>query len=274
MTFLKFTLLSKEGDFLPSNRYKKAPKSPGFSRQTHHPRLSTCLLSAHSSQCVSQLLLSSLSRPSRSPPSPLPSKLGTSRTAMSITRAKTVEARITTTATRARMAVVETALGRRCLSTRMTSRDGTRASTPPTSTRKSTRSPSRSVSASLRFLSTSLMCPPQSARASARRMINVTLARRTRMMRRMTSSSASCLWRSSTSTPGRKTVMMARMTKTTRMATRTTGRTTGRMIRKTRRKMTGRTTRKTTGRTTRSTTTLLPGTPTTDIKSDGSSYGW
>ncbi|PBK74097.1 hypothetical protein ARMSODRAFT_1081079, partial [Armillaria solidipes] len=237
MTFLVFTLLSKEGYFLPSNRYKRAPKSPGFSRQTHHPRLFTCLLSAHSSQCVSQLLLSSLSWPSRSPPSPLPSKLGTTRTAMSITRAKTVGARITTTATRARMAAAETALGRRCLSTRMTSRDGTRASTPPTSTRKSTRSPSRS-----------------SARAYARRTIDVTLARRTRMMRRMTSSSVSCLWRSSTSTPGRKTVMMARMTKTTRMA----------------RRMTRRTTRR---KTTRSTTTLLPGTPTTDTKSDEFPYG-
>ncbi|KAK0434908.1 hypothetical protein EV421DRAFT_1838052 [Armillaria borealis] len=244
MTFLKFTLLSKEGDFLPSNRYKRASKSPGFSRQTHHPRLSTCLLPAHSSRCVSQLLLSSLSRSLRSPPSPLPSKLGTTRTAMSIARAKTVGARITTTETRARTAVVETALGRRCLSTRMTSRDGTRESTPPTSTRKSTRSPSRS-----------------SVRACARRMTDVTLARRTRMMRRMTSSSASCLWRSSTSTPGRKTVMMARTTKTTRMERRTT------------RRMTRRATGRMTRRITRSTTTLLPGTPTTDTKSDESCYG-
>ncbi|KAK0451045.1 hypothetical protein EV421DRAFT_1776834, partial [Armillaria borealis] len=148
------------GFFLPSNRYKRAPKSPGFSRQTYHPRLSTCLLSAHSSRCVSQLLLSSLSRHSRSLPFPLPSKLGTTRMAMSITRAKTVAARITTTETRVRMAAVATALGRRCLSTRMTSRDGTRASTPPTITRKSTRSPSRS-----------------NVRACARRTIDVTLAR-------------------------------------------------------------------------------------------------
>ncbi|KAK0443000.1 hypothetical protein EV421DRAFT_1807507 [Armillaria borealis] len=201
MTFLKFTLLSKEGDILPSNRYKRASKSPGFSRQTHHPRLSTCLLPAHSSRCVSQLLLSSLSR---SPPSPLPSKLGTTRTAMLIARAKTVGARITTTETRARMAVVETALGRRCLNTRMTSRDGTRESTPPMSTRKSTKSPSRSVSASLHVL-----------------------------------------------------FMTTR--KTTRRMTR---RTIGRM------------TRRATGRTTRSTTTPLPGTPTTDTKSDESCHGW
>ncbi|KAK0222435.1 hypothetical protein EDD85DRAFT_1028228 [Armillaria nabsnona] len=246
MTFSKFTLHSKEGDFLPSNTYKRAPKSPGFFRQTHHPRLSTSLLSAHSSRCVSQSLLSSLSRPSRSPPSPLPSKLGTTRTAMSTTRAKTVAARTTTTAIRARMAAVEIVLGRRCSSTRMTSRDGTRASTPPTSTRKSARSPSRS-----------------SARVCARRTTNVTLARLTRTMRRMTGSSASYLSRSSTSTPGRKTVMMVRMAKTTRM--------TRRMIRRT---TTKTTTRKATTRTTTSTTTLLPGTPTTDTKSDESSYGW
>ncbi len=96
MTLLKFTLLNKEGDFLPSNRYKRASRSPGFSRQTHHPRLSTCLLRAHSSRCVSQLLLSSLSRSSQSPPSPLPPKLGMTRMVTSITRAKTVGARITT----------------------------------------------------------------------------------------------------------------------------------------------------------------------------------
>ncbi|KAK0191073.1 hypothetical protein F5146DRAFT_1223854 [Armillaria mellea] len=113
--------------------------------------------------------------------------------AVSIRRAKTVGARITTTETRARMAVVETPLGHWCLSPRMTSRDGTRESTLPTSTRKSARSPSRS-----------------NIRACARRTIDITLARRTRMMRRTTSSSASCLWRSSTSTPGRKTVMMAK----------------------------------------------------------------
>ncbi|KAK0195826.1 hypothetical protein F5146DRAFT_1027210, partial [Armillaria mellea] len=56
------------------------------------------------------------------------------------------------------------------------------------------------------------------ARTCARRTIDVTLARRTRMMRRMTSSFVNCLSRLSTSTPGRMTVMMARMTKTTRMA--------------------------------------------------------
>ncbi|KAK0226590.1 hypothetical protein IW262DRAFT_1363084 [Armillaria fumosa] len=72
----------------------------------------------------------------------------------------TVEARITTTATRARTVVVATAPGSRFSSTRMTSRDGTRANTLPTSTRKSPRSTLRS-----------------SARACARRTTDATRAR-------------------------------------------------------------------------------------------------
>ncbi|KAK0230282.1 hypothetical protein IW262DRAFT_1488695, partial [Armillaria fumosa] len=231
MTFFEIHSWSRQsltflGIFCLRKDIKGPSKSPGLPRQTHHLRLSTCL---RSSQCVSQLLLSSLSRSSRSPPSLLLCRLGM---ATSTTKAKMVEARITTTATRARMAAVATAPGSQCLSTRMISRDGTRASTPRTSTRKLPRSTSRS-----------------NVRASARRMTGVTLARLTRVMRGTTNSSASCLSRSSTSTPGRKTVMMARMTTTTRMERRTT------------RRMTRR---KTTRRTTRSTTTLLPGTPTTD----------
>ncbi|KAK0222459.1 hypothetical protein EDD85DRAFT_861193 [Armillaria nabsnona] len=207
-------------------------------RQSPHPRLSTSYYQPIQSRCVSQLPLSSL-WPSRSPLFPLPFRLVTVPTAVWTTTTrmttKTLERRTMTTRTTARTTttrtmVVATALGRRCSSTTMISRGGTRESTLPTTTRKSTRSPSRS-----------------SARASARRMTSATLARLTRMMRRMTSSSASCSSRSSTSTPGRMTVIMARMTKTTRMA---------------RRMMT------------RSTTTLLPGTPTTDTKSDDFSYAY
>ncbi|KAK0498668.1 hypothetical protein EDD18DRAFT_1379776, partial [Armillaria luteobubalina] len=201
--------------------------------QTGTPSSSTCILPVHSSLCVSQLLLSSLSRSSRYLRSPAPSKLGMIHMAMSTTRTKTVGARITTTETKAKMTAVETAPGRRCLSTRMISMDGIRQSTPPTSTRKSVRSPLRS-----------------NVRACARKTTDVTLARRTLMMRRTTNSSASYSWRSSTSTPGRKTVMMARTAKTTRMERRMARRTTG------------------------STTTLLPGMPTTDTKRDETCYRW
>ncbi|KAK0493064.1 hypothetical protein EDD18DRAFT_1464980, partial [Armillaria luteobubalina] len=116
-------------------------KEPQIAKILQTYNQSSSIYFLHSSPCVSQLLLSFLSRSSRSLPSPLPSRLGT---AMSTTKAMTVEAKITPTETKARMTVVATALGLLCLSTRMTSRDGTRASTLHTSTRKSPRSTLRS----------------------------------------------------------------------------------------------------------------------------------
>ncbi len=102
---------------------------------------------------VYQLLPPSLLPLSRSPPSPLLIKLGTTRKATSITRARaatmTAAARTTNTATWTNGARIVP--GNQSLSTRRISGGGTRTSTLPIITRMSTRSLSKLVSASLHF---------------------------------------------------------------------------------------------------------------------------